>query len=160
MPSFDIVSEVDHHELTNAVDQTNREVGNRFDFKGSDAHVEEAEGKLVLHAQNEFQLRQMLTILYQKLSKRGLDVGSMEEGDVEESGNRARLPLSLKEGIDKELARTIVKKVKDSRLKVQASVQGDQVRVTGKKRDDLQEVIAMLRQQDLGQPLQFNNFRD
>lgn len=160
MPSFDVVSEIDHHELTNAVDQTNREVGNRFDFKGSDAHVEEGEGGLVLHAQNAFQIQQMLTILYQKISKRGLDVTSLSEGEVEESGNRARLTLSVKEGIDKEIGKDIIKQVKESRLKVQASLQGDQVRVTGKKRDDLQAAIGVLRGADFGQPLQFTNFRD
>ncbi len=160
MPSFDVVSEIDHHELTNAVDQTNREVTARFDFKGSDAHVEETKAGLVMHAQSEFQIRQMLTIFYQKLSKRGIDVGYVEEGEIEESGKTARMTVTLKEGIEKDLAREIVKKVKESKIKVQATVQGEQVRVTGKKRDDLQAVIALLREAQLDQPLQFTNFRD
>lgn len=160
MPSFDVVSEIDGHELTNAVDQVNREVANRFDFKGSDARVERSESGLTLEAQSDFQIRQMLEILYKKMSKRGLDVGFVDEGEVEERGMRARMDVKLSEGIDKELAKQIVKRIKDAKLKVQASVQGDQVRVTGKKRDDLQAVMAMLRDAHLGQPLQFNNFRD
>lgn len=160
MPSFDVVSEVDKHELTNAVDQTNREVSNRFDFKGSDAKVDERDGELVLEAQNDFQVRQMLDILYQKVSKRGLDVQSLEAQPVEQSGSRARQVLKVRQGIDKELAKKLVKLVKDSKLKVQAAIQGDQVRVTGKKRDDLQQVIALLKEAPLGQPLQYINFRD
>ena len=160
MPSFDVVSEIDGHELTNAVDQANREVANRFDFKGSDARVERSESGLTLEAQSDFQIRQMLEILYKKMSKRGLDVGFADEGEVEERGMRARMDVKLSEGIDKELGKQIVKRIKDAKLKVQASVQGDQVRVTGKKRDDLQAVMAMLREAHLGQPLQFNNFRD
>ena len=160
MPSFDVVSEINGHELTNAVDQVNREVANRFDFKGSNAKVEQADGELVVEAQSEFQVRQMLDILYQKMSKRGLDVRFVEEGQVEESGSRARMHLKLREGIDRDLAKRIVKRVKDSKLKVQASVQGEQVRISGKKRDDLQAVIAMLREAGFEQPLQFNNFRD
>lgn len=160
MPSFDVVSEINGHELTNAVDQVNREVANRFDFKGSDAKVTEADGELVVEAQSDFQVRQILDILYQKMSKRGLDVGFVEEGEVEESGNRARMHLKLREGIDRDLAKQIVKRVKDSKLKVQAAVQGEQVRITGKKRDDLQAVIADLREAGFDQPLQFTNFRD
>ncbi|WP_303901018.1 YajQ family cyclic di-GMP-binding protein [Thiohalomonas denitrificans] len=160
MPSFDVVSEIDGHELTNAVDQVNREVANRFDFKGSDARVEQSEGGLTLEAQSDFQIRQILEILYQKMSKRGLDVGFVKEGDVEERGMRAYMEVKLSEGIDKELAKQIVKRIKEAKLKVQAAIQGEQVRITGKKRDDLQAAMAMLRQADLGQPLQFTNFRD
>ena len=160
MPSFDIVSEIDMHELSNAVDQTNREVGNRFDFKGSDAQVEQGEEELTLKAQNEFQLNQMRDILYQKMGKRGIELSSMEEGQIVESGKTAQQKLKLRLGIDKELGKKITQLIKESKMKVQASIQGDTVRVTGKKRDDLQEAIALLRKAELGQPLQFNNFRD
>lgn len=160
MPSFDVVSEVNHHELTNAVDQTNREVGNRFDFKGSDAKVSQEGEALTLEAASEFQLGQMRDILYQKLSKRGIDVACLDEAEAETVGTRSRQRISVREGIDKELAKKIVKRVKDSKLKVQAAVQGEQVRVTGKKRDDLQQVIGLLREAELGLPLQFENFRD
>ncbi len=160
MPSFDVVSEVNGHELTNAVDQTNREVGNRFDFKGSDATVSQEPDALVLEAASEFQVDQMRDILYQKLSKRGVDIQSLEAEEVVISGTRARQQLKVKQGIDKETAKELVKRIKESKIKVQASVQGDQVRVTGKKRDDLQEVITLLRAADVGLPLQFNNFRD
>lgn len=160
MPSFDVVSEVDSHELTNAVDQTNREVSNRFDFKGSNARVEQSENELQLEAGSEFQIGQILTILHQKLSKRGIDVASLEEGTLEERGNRAYQKLTVREGIDKETAKKIVKKVKDSKIKVQAAIQGEQVRITGKKRDDLQQVISLLKEVEFGLPLQFNNFRD
>lgn len=160
MPSFDIVSEVNEHELTNAVDQTNRDVSGRFDFKGSDAKVEREKDALVLHAQNEFQIKQMKDILHQRLAKRGIDIQALEEEALEESGQRARQRIKVRQGIDKETAKKIVALIKDSKLKVQASVQGDQVRVTGKKRDDLQEVIALLRGAKLGLPLQYQNFRD
>lgn len=160
MPSFDVVSEIDHHELTNAVDQTNREISNRFDFKGSDARVDQGEDGLTMEAENEFQLEQIFTVLNQKLAKRGLDITSLERQGVESRNLRARQKLLLKEGIDKELAKKIVKLVKESKMKVQASIQGDQVRVTGKKRDDLQEAIALLKGAEIAQPLQFTNFRD
>jgi uncharacterized protein YajQ (UPF0234 family) len=160
MPSFDAVSEVNLHELTNAVDQANREIGNRFDFKGSDASIGRAGDLLTLQAQNEFQLKQMLDILHTKLVKRGVDVASLEAGKVEESGKRARQELKVRQGIDRERARKIVKLVKDSKLKLQASVQGEQVRVSGKSRDDLQQAIARLREANLGIPLQFINLRD
>lgn len=160
MPSFDIVSEVNLHELSNAVDQTNREVSTRFDFKDSDAHVDYANDILTLHAQSEFQIQQIEDILHKKLAKRGLDISSLSPGQVEVQNRRARLPITVKQGIDKETAKKIVKTIKDSKLKVQASVQGEQVRVTGKKRDDLQEVIALLREVKMELPLQFINFRD
>lgn len=160
MPSFDIVSEIDMHELTNAVDQTNREIGNRFDFKGSDAKVEEGKEELTLVAQNEFQLNQMRDILYQKMTKRSIELTSMEEGQITESGKTAQQKLKLRQGIDKELGKKITQLIKESKIKVQSAIQGDTVRITGKKRDDLQECIALLRKAELGQPLQFNNFRD
>lgn len=160
MPSFDIVSEIDKHELANAVDQTNREVDNRFDFKGSEARVEQEDAALLLHAQSDFQIRQMREILYPRMAKRGIDIKCLEEEDIETANMRCRQRVKVRQGIDKDLAKEIVKRLKDSKIKVQAAVQGEQVRVTGKKRDDLQEAIALLRGADLGMPLQFNNFRD
>lgn len=160
MPSFDIVSEVDGHELTNAVDQMNREVSTRFDFKGSDAKVTLKEGAMNLEATNEFQVKQMHDIMYKKLSSRKIDIGCLDKSPIEERGMRAYQTVKVKEGIDKELAKKIVKLIKESKLKVQASIQGEQVRVTGKKRDDLQQVMAMLKSSNLGMPLQYNNFRD
>jgi len=133
MPSFDIVSEVNLHELSNAIDQTNREVSTRFDFKGSDAHVESSQDTLTLHAENEFQLNQMTDILHNKLAKRGIDVTVLLPGQPEVQNRRARLPMSVKQGIDKDVAKKMVKAIKDSKLKVQAAIQGEQVRVTGKK---------------------------
>ncbi|KHD06061.1 nucleotide-binding protein [Candidatus Thiomargarita nelsonii] len=160
MPSFDIVSEVNLHELSNAVDQSNRELSTRFDFKGSEAHVELQDTSLTLHAESEFQLNQMTDILHKKLAKRGVEIASLEAGQVEIQNRRARLPMTVKQGIDKESAKKIVKTIKDSKLKAQASIQGEQVRVSGKKRDDLQSIIAFLRDKNLGLPLQFINFRD
>lgn len=160
MPSFDIVSEVKLHELANAVDQANREIANRYDFKGSGAVVGRSETTLTLSAQSEFQLRQMMDILTQKLTKRGVDIECLEAGKVEESGHRARQEIRVRQGIDADTARKIVKMIKDTKRKIQAAIQGEKLRVTGKKRDDLQQVIAMLRDAQLGLPLQFENFRD
>lgn len=160
MPSFDVVSEIDHHELTNAVDQMNREISNRYDFKGSDAKVELKEQVMNLEAQSEFQIQQMHDIIYKKLASRKIDTRCLEKGKIEERGMRAYQVIKVLEGVDKELAKKIVKLIKDAKLKVQASIQGDQVRVTGKKRDDLQSAIAMLEAADIELPLQFNNFRD
>jgi uncharacterized protein YajQ (UPF0234 family) len=160
MPSFDVVSEVDAHELTNAVDQANREIGNRFDFKGTDAKIERSELELTLVADAEFRIKQMQDILHGKLVKRGIDIACLEEKDIETSLNQARQTIVVRQGIDKDLAKKIVKQVKDSKIKVQAAIQGEQVRITGKKRDDLQATIAMLKEADLGLPLQFTNFRD
>lgn len=160
MPSFDVVSEVDMHELTNAVDQANREVDTRFDFKGSDSTFALSEADVTLESGSEFQLQQMMDILQKKMVKRGIDIGCLEVKDPEMSGRRARQQVIVRQGIDKDLARKIVKLVKDAKLKVQAAIQGDQVRVTGKNRDDLQQIIAMLRGSNLGLPLQFSNFRD
>ena len=160
MPSFDIVSEVDQHELRNALDQANREIGTRYDFKGSNARIEQAGNQLTLEAESEFQVKQMVPILKEKMSKRGIDVDCLEFGDLVEMNRRARQPVTVKEGLDRDLARKMVKLVKDSKLKVQAAVQGEQLRVSGKKREDLQQVMQMLREAGLGIPLQFNNFRD
>ncbi len=160
MPSFDIVSEVDHHELANGVDQANREVTTRFDFKGTDSSFS-LEGNLItLNTQSEFQLQQMLDILYGKLARRGIDLDCLKAGDAETTAKTATCQVTVQEGIDADLARKIVKLIKGSKIKVQAAIQGDQVRVSGKKRDDLQSVIGLLREAELEQPLQFKNFRD
>jgi len=148
------------HELTNAVDQCNREVGNRFDFKGTDSRVEKTENILTIIAPSEFQVKQVIDILRTKISKRGIDAGCLDFGTIQESANEVRQQVTVRQGIDKDLARKIVKIVKDTKLKVQSSIQGDQVRITGKKRDDLQNVIAILKKQDLDLPLQYINFRD
>lgn len=160
MPSFDIVSEVDLHEAANAVDQANREVGTRFDFKGSGAQYELKEAVITLQAENEFQLQQMLDILQPRLAKRGIDILCLKIDPPQVSGKQARQTVTLRQGIDTTLAKQIVKLIKESKMKVQAAIQGDQVRVTGKKRDDLQESMALLRKSELDLPLQFTNFRD
>ncbi len=160
MPSFDVVSEVDHHELSNAVDQANREVGTRFDFKGSGAQFELKETVIELTAQAEFQLGQMLDILYSKLAKRGIDTAALETDEPVVMAKTATQNATVREGIDTPLAKKMVKQIKDAKMKVQAQIQGDQLRVTGKKRDDLQAVIALLKEADVGLPLQFKNFRD
>ena len=160
MPSFDVVSEIDLHELANAVDQANREVGTRFDFKGTDSNFQLNESEITLESGSEFQLNQMMDILQNKMVKRGLDIACLEAKDPEITGKKARQKVIARQGIDKDLARKIVKLVKESKLKVQAAIQGEQVRVTGKKRDDLQQVIAMLKEAKLELPLQYTNFRD
>ena len=160
MPSFDVVSEVDLHEVNNSVDQANREVTTRFDFKGTGSRFELEDAVVTLFSQSEFQLQQMNDILVSKLAKRGVDVGCLERGQPDLAGQEARQRVTLRQGIDRDLARKIVKRIKDGKLKVQAAIQGEQVRVTGKKRDDLQAVIADLRGADMGLPLQFTNFRD
>ncbi len=160
MPSFDVVSEVDHHELSNALDQANREIGTRYDFKGSNAKIEHSGNSLTLEAESEFQIKQMQPILKEKMSKRGIDVQCLEFDDIVEMNRRARQQVTVKEGLEQDLARKMVKMIKERKLKVQAAVQGEQLRVTGKKRDDLQQVIQMLKDAGLGVPLQFNNFRD
>ena len=160
MPSFDIVSEVDLHEAANAVDQANREVGTRFDFKGSGARYELDGTQITMSAEVEFQLQQMLDILQTRLSRRKVDISCLEIGKVEVTGRQARQFITLRQGIDRELARQIIKLIKDGRYKVQTAIQGDKVRVTGKKRDELQQIIVMLRQAKLDLPLQFDNFRD
>lgn len=160
MPSFDVVSEIDMHELNNAVDQTNREVSTRFDFKGTDSRVELSGNVITLIAPTEFQVKQINDILQTKLSKRGIDIKCLEHGKISENLNEARQPVTLRQGIDKELAKKITRIIKDSKLKVQAAIQGEQVRVTGKKRDDLQETIAFLKKSNIELPLQYVNFRD
>jgi hypothetical protein len=160
MPSFDVVSEIDHHELKNALDQANREIGTRYDFKGSGAVIEQSGNDLTLEAESEFQVKQMIPILKEKMSKRGIDVDCLEFSDIVEMNKRARQQVKVREGLDKDLARKMVKLIKDGKLKVQAAIQGEQLRVTGKKRDDLQQVMQTLREAGLGIPLQFNNFRD
>ncbi len=160
MPSFDVVSEIDHHELKNALDQANREIGTRYDFKGSNSKIDQTANELTLEAESEFQIKQMVPILKEKMSKRDIDVDCLEFADIVEMNKRARQQVSVREGLDKDLARKMVKQIKDSKLKVQAAIQGDQLRVTGKKRDDLQQVMQLLRDAKPGIPLQFNNFRD
>jgi uncharacterized protein YajQ (UPF0234 family) len=161
MPSFDIVSEVDKQELKNAVEQVNKEVSTRFDFKGSDARVEQAEYVLTIFADDEFKLDQVQEIVNAKLIKRGIDIKCMEIGKVEKvSGNKTKRTATVKTGVESELAKKIVKLFKDSKLKVQASIQGDTVRVTGGKRDTLQEAIALVKKTISDFPLQFGNFRD
>lgn len=161
MPSFDIVSEIDKHELTNAVDQANREIGNRFDFRGTDSRVEQSDKLLTLHAESDFQLEQVLDILRLKLSKRGIEVRCLDVKDSVGNGKMRKQDVVVREGIDGDLARKIVKQIKASKIKVQSQIQGESVRVTGKKRDELQGVIALLRNDDdIEMPLQFNNFRD
>ena len=160
MPSFDIVSEIDQHEVTNAIDQANREVGTRFDFKGSNASFELKESVITLLGENEFQLQQMRDILQPRLAKRGVDLLCLKIDPPQMTGRQAKQTLTLRQGIDTPLAKQIVKLIKESKLKVQAAIQGDQVRVTGKKRDDLQEAIALLKKSNLELPLQFSNFRD
>ncbi len=162
MPSFDIVSEVEKTEVKNAIEQTNKEVSTRFDFKGSDARVEQAELMLTVFADNEFQLGQVQDILNGKLTKRGVDIRSLEISDKIEkiSGNKVKRSCTVKVGVETELAKKIVKLIKDSKLKVQASIQGDTVRVTGKSRDDLQSAIAFVKKSVTDFPLQYQNFRD
>lgn len=160
MPSFDVVSEFDAHEASNAIDQANREVTNRFDFKGTGSKFELDEQVISLTSQADFQLQQMLDILRQKLSKRGIDVGCMKEEEAEISGTEARQKVVLRKGIETLLAKDLVKKIKASKIKVQSSIQGEKLRISGKKRDDLQAVIALLKEADVDLPLQYENFRD
>lgn len=160
MPSFDIVSNIDNHEITNAVDQTNREVKTRFDFKDTNARVELNKDKMTIFAPTDFQLKQVDEILRNKLTKRQVDLRSLKYNEVAINLNEAKQTIDVKQGIDPENAKKIVKLIKDSQLKVQAAIQGDQIRVTGKKRDDLQEVIAKLRNSKTDLPLQYVNFRD
>ena len=160
MPSFDVVSKIDNHEVTNAVDQANREITTRFDFRGSDARIELVKDTVTLIAPTDFQLKQLDEIFRNKLAKRQVDSRSLEYKNPEIKINEARQQVEIKQGIDPDTARKIVKLIKETNIKVQASIQGDQVRVTGKKRDELQSVIAMLRNAKMNLPLQFENFRD
>jgi hypothetical protein len=161
MPSFDIVSEVNQVEVRNALDQTNKEVSTRFDFKGSDARVEHAEKTLTIFADDDFKLKQVTDVLTGKLTKRGVDIRSLKYGDVEKiSGNKVKQVVTIRVGIEQELSKKIVKLIKDSKTKVQASIQGDAVRVSGAKRDDLQDAIALVKKSITDFPVQFGNFRD
>ena len=160
MPSFDIVSEINMHEVTNAVDQANREVITRFDFKGTDSNFELTDNIINLNTKEEYQLNQMMDVLSKKLSTRKIDVRCMNKGEPELSSNRARQRVTLRHGIETELAKKVVKMIKDMKIKVQASIQQKQVRVTGKKRDDLQLVISVLKDSNIDLPLQYVNFRD
>jgi uncharacterized protein YajQ (UPF0234 family) len=160
MPSFDVVSDFDAHEARNGVDQANREVNTRFDFKGTGSKFELDDQVITLTSQSDFQLQQMLDILRQKISKRGIDIACFDVQEPETSINEARQRVILKKGIDSDLARKLVKLVKGSKLKVQAAVQGEQLRISGKKRDDLQNAIALVKEADVDIPLQYENFRD
>ena len=160
MPSFDVVSKINMHEVTNAVDQSNREIISRFDFKDTNAKFELGDDKVTLTAQNNFQLKQMLAILETKFSKRGIDIRCLKTNDPQESLHEAKQIIDIRQGIDQETAKKITKFIKDSKIKIQTAIQGEQIRITGKKRDDLQIVINMLREQKLELPLQYENFRD
>ena len=160
MPSFDVVSELDMHEVSNAVDQANREVATRFDFKGTESNFGREETVVTLHTESEFQLGQMLDILRSKLNRRGIDLACMKVDEPEQTGRRAKQVATLRQGIGPELAKKIVKMIKDRKLKVQAQIQGEKVRVSGKKKDDLQQVISLLKAAEIEMPLQFTNFRD
>lgn len=161
MPSFDIVSEVDKQEIRNAVDQLNKEVSTRFDFKGSDTRAEQTDYELSLFADDEFKLDQVMDILMTRLTKREIDVRCLDKGQIEKiSGNKVKQKVTVKTGVESDLAKKIIKLVKDSKLKVQASIQGEVVRITGAKRDVLQEAIQLVKSSITEQPLQFRNFRD
>ena len=161
MPSFDIVSEVDMHELNNSIDQANREVGTRFDFKGVDAKFELTEQeRIAVSAEVDFQVRQMLDILRSKLTKRGVDTKSLIEEEVQIVGQKAIMNVRVQQGIDSDIARKIVKVIKETKIKVQTAIQGEKLRVSGKKRDDLQNIIDLVKNSKLDIPLQFENFRD
>ena len=160
MASFDIKSELDHHEITNAVDQANRVLQNRFDFKGTGAEFTFDDKQINLSANEEFQIHQMSPVLNESLAKRGIDLKSLKPGEIEVSGGNAQQIIDLQEGIDKELAKKITNLVKKSKSKTQASIQGDSVRITGKKRDELQAIIQLIKDQNFDIPLQFINFRD
>jgi uncharacterized protein YajQ (UPF0234 family) len=160
MPSFDVVSEVDMHEVTNAVDQANRELSTRFDFRGVEASFVRADDIITMTADADIQLQQMLDILQNKLHRRGIDIACLEVADITKLGKQLKQKVTIRQGLDKDTSRKIVKIIKEKKLKVQSAIQGEKVRVTGKKRDDLQQVIAMLKAADIEMPLQFDNFRD
>ena len=160
MPSFDVVSQVNHHELTNAVDQANREVSTRFDFKGTGSNFDLSDQLITMNTESEFQLQQMFDMLCNKLIRRGVDIACLDKGDPVIQVKTATQLITVREGIESEDARKMVKMIKQSKMKVQAAFQGDQLRVTGKKRDDLQAVIALLKEGKFNLPLQFKNFRD
>ena len=161
MPSFDIVSEVNQVEVRNAVEQANREISTRFDFKGSDARVEHKDKELTLYADDEFKLKQVTDVLVGKLTRRSVDVRSLKFGNVEKmGGDKVKQVVTIRVGVEQELAKKIVKQIKDSKLKLQSAIQGDAVRVSGAKKDELQKGIALVRKSITDFPLQFGNFRD
>jgi len=161
MPSFDIVSEVNQVEVRNAVDQANKEISTRFDFKGSDARVEYDGKAMTFFADDDFKLKQVTDVVVAKLTKRQVDVRALKYGDAEKiSGNKVKQAVTVRTGVEQELAKKIVKTLKESKLKVQASIQGDAVRVSGAKKDDLQEAIALAKKSVTDFPLQYQNFRD
>ena len=160
MPSFDVVSEVDKHELQNAVDQAKRDLEHRFDLRGTGAKFELEESVITQSAASEFQLQQLTDILHKRLGGRGIDIRSLDEGDVDTNLAGARQKITVKQGIEQAQAKKIVAKIKEAKLKVDTSITGDKLRITGKKRDDLQTVIALLKKSELEIPLQFENFRD
>lgn len=160
MPSFDVVSDFDAHEARNGIDQANREVNTRFDFKGSGSKFELDDQVITLTSESDFQLQQMLDIMRQKLAKRGIDLACLEVREPELVGKEARQTVLMRKGIESDLARKLVKQIKSSKLKVQAAIQGDKLRISGKKRDDLQAAIALLKESDTELPLQYENFRD
>jgi uncharacterized protein YajQ (UPF0234 family) len=160
MPSFDTVSEVDMHEVTNAIDQAKRELGNRWDFKNVQVDIEATKDKVVFSAEQDFQLEQLIEIMQMAMAKRGLDVRALVEDGDSKAGKLVKRTFSFRQGIDSLTAKKMVKMVKESKIKVQAAIQGDKVRITGKKRDDLQQVMTLFRESDIEFPLQYNNFRD
>jgi uncharacterized protein YajQ (UPF0234 family) len=160
MPCFDVVSEVNHHELSNGIDQANREVTTRFDFKGTGSNFELADLVITMNTESEFQLQQMYDVLCNKLVKRGIDIACLEKGEPVIQARTATQTIKVNEGIDTPTAKTLVKMIKQSKIKVQAAIQGEQLRVTGKKRDELQAVIALLKEANIDIPLQYKNFRD
>jgi len=160
VPSFDVVSELNAHEVANAVDQAGRELAQRFDFKDTGARFELTELTVTLHAEVEFQLKQMLEILKQRLAARHIDIRCAEIDDAEVNLATARQKVTLKQGIEQALSKDIVKRIKDAKLKVDVQIQGDKLRIVGKKKDDLQTAIALLRGADIKMPLQYENFRD
>ena len=160
MPSFDVVSEFDAHEANNAIDQANREVTTRFDFKGTGSKYVLDDNVITMTSQTDFQLQQMLVILHQKLAKRSIDVACLKEEEPELTGSVARQKIIMRQGLETAFSKEMVKKIKSSKIKVQSSIQGDKLRISGKKRDDLQAVIALLKEEKSDLPLQYDNFRD
>ena len=160
MPSFDIKSEIDKHELTNVVDQDNRVLKNRFDFKDANAEFKLNENSILLTAKEDFHIKQMSSVLQESVTKRKMDIRILKPGKIEVANNTARQTVDLQEGIDRELAKKITTLVKQSKLKAQAAIQGETIRITGKKRDDLQDAIQIIKDQKYDIPIQFDNFRD
>lgn len=160
MPSFDVVSEYDEHEARNAVDQANREVTNRFDFKGTDSEFKLEENLVTIKSESDFQCQQMLDILQNKLTKRGIDIGCLDVAEPEMSGKTVSQVVTMKSGLESDISKKMVKLIKEQKMKIQAAIQGEKVRVTGKKRDDLQTIMGVLKEAKVGVPLQFENFRD